>query len=167
MGHLAPTLGLFEETVVPTVSIWIPHYLDIIQNMYINLITVFIFRKPGDGQTKIILSTNVAETSITIEDCIFVIDTGKMKQKSFDANTNIESLDTIWVSKANALQRKGRAGRVRKGVCIHLYTKHRFEYNFIPHPISEILRIPVDSLILYMKILINYNYKNIDEVFSK
>lgn len=90
-----------------------------------------------------------------------------MKQKNFDPKSNTEILETIWVSKANALQRKGRAGRVRKGVCIHLYTKHRFEYNFIPHPVSEITRIPLDSLILYMKVLINYNYDNIRQVFGK
>lgn len=127
----------------------------------------YYFRKPLKNQSKIILSTNLAETSITIEDCVYVIDSGKMKQKNFDPNSNTEILETIWVSKANALQRKGRAGRVRKGICIHLYTKHRFEYNFIPHPITEITRIPLDSLILYMKILIQYDYNNIRQVFGK
>ena len=54
------------------------------------------------------ISTNLAETSITIDDCVFVIEVGKMKEKRFDPSKNMESLDTIWVSKANALQRKGR-----------------------------------------------------------
>lgn len=125
------------------------------------------FRQSKKGQSKIILSTNIAETSITIEDCIFVIDSGKMKQKRFHPHKNVESLETIWVSKANALQRKGRAGRARAGVCIHLYTKHRFEHNFIEHPVSEILRIPLDDIILNMKVLINYDYNNIRDVFGK
>ena len=72
------------------------------------------------------ISTNMAETSITIDDCVFVIDVGRMKEKRFDPNKNMESLDTVWVSKANALQRKGRAGRVMEGYCFHLYTQFRW-----------------------------------------
>ena len=83
-----------------------------------------IFR-PRAGQRKIVISTNMAETSITIDDCVFVIDAGRMKEKRFDPNKNMESLDTVWVSKANALQRKGRAGRVMEGYCFHLYTQFR------------------------------------------
>ena len=83
-----------------------------------------IFR-PRAGQRKIVISTNMAETSITIDDCVFVIDVGRMKEKRFDPNKNMESLDTVWVSKANALQRKGRAGRVMEGYCFHLYTQFR------------------------------------------
>ena len=83
-----------------------------------------IFR-PRAGQRKIVISTNMAETSITIDDCVFVIDVGRMKEKRFDPNKNMESLDTVWVSKANALQRKGRAGRVMVGYCFHLYTQFR------------------------------------------
>lgn len=82
-----------------------------------------VFQKPSKGRRKIVLSTNIAETSVTIDDCVFVIDCGQMKEKRFDANRNMESLDLVWVSRANALQRKGRAGRVMPGVCIHLFTK--------------------------------------------
>ena len=64
-----------------------------------------IFSKTS--KRKIVISTNLAETSITIDDCVFVIEVGKMKEKRFDPSKNMESLDTIWVSKANALQRKG------------------------------------------------------------
>ena len=81
--------------------------------------------RPRAGQRKIVISTNMAETSITIDDCVFVIDVGRMKEKRFDPNKNMESLDTVWVSKANALQRKGRAGRVMEGYCFHLYTQFR------------------------------------------
>lgn len=84
-----------------------------------------IFKKTGKDIRKIVLSTNLAETSITVDDCIFVIDTGKMKEIRFNSNQNMESLETCWISRANAVQRKGRSGRVMPGICIHLYTSHR------------------------------------------
>lgn len=74
---------------------------------------------------KIILSTNLAETSAAINDCTFVIDTGKTKEMHYAPNQSIERLKNYWILKANALQRKGRAGRVMSGVCIHLYTSCR------------------------------------------
>lgn len=84
-----------------------------------------VFQRAPKGKRKIVLSTNIAETSVTIEDCVFVIDCGQMKEKRFDSNRNMESLDLVWVSRANALQRKGRAGRVMPGIAIHLYTRYR------------------------------------------
>lgn len=84
-----------------------------------------VFKKTKDVR-KIVLSTNLAETSITIDDCVFVIDSGKMKETRFNSNQNMESLETCLVSQANALQRKGRAGRVMPGVCIHLYTSYKY-----------------------------------------
>ncbi|XP_051175200.1 putative ATP-dependent RNA helicase DHX57 [Leptopilina boulardi] len=114
-----------------------------------------VFRKPNDGVRKIVLSTNIAETSVTIDDCVFVIDTGKMKETRFNSNQNMESLETCWVSKANALQRKGRAGRVMPGVCFHLYTSHRFTHQFSAQPIPEILRIPLEPLLLRIEIMHN------------
>lgn len=84
-----------------------------------------VFQDTGEIR-KIVLSTNLAETSITIDDCVFVIDSGKMKETRFNSNQNLESLETCWVSQANALQRKGRAGRVMSGVCIHLYTSYKY-----------------------------------------
>lgn len=84
-----------------------------------------VFKKSKNVR-KIVLSTNLAETSITIDDCVFVIDSGKMKETRFNSNQNMESLETCWVSRANALQRKGRAGRVMSGICIHLYTSYKY-----------------------------------------
>ncbi|XP_028140776.1 putative ATP-dependent RNA helicase DHX57 isoform X1 [Diabrotica virgifera virgifera] len=125
-----------------------------------------IFRKPNPGQRKIVLSTNLAETSITIDDCVFVIDSGKMKEKRFDPNRNMESLETTWVTRANALQRKGRAGRVMSGVCIHLYTSHRFRHNILPQPIPEINRIPLEQLILNIKVLQNFENRDVVQVLG-
>ncbi|XP_066602831.1 putative ATP-dependent RNA helicase DHX57 [Prorops nasuta] len=119
-----------------------------------------VFKKTNEGVRKIVLSTNLAETSITIDDCVFVIDTGKMKETRFNSNQNMESLETCWVSRANALQRVGRAGRVMPGISIHLYTFFKFKYHFAAQPIPEILRIPLEPLLLRIQLI--YQGKNID-----
>ncbi|CAH0561131.1 unnamed protein product [Brassicogethes aeneus] len=125
-----------------------------------------IFRKPKNNQRKIVISTNLAETSVTIDDCVFVIDSGKMKEKHFDPNKNMESLETVWVTRANALQRKGRAGRVMPGVCVHLYTSHRFHHHMLPQPVPEIHRIPLEQLILNIKILPNFEDRDASAVLG-
>ncbi|KAM4637671.1 3'-5' RNA helicase YTHDC2 isoform 3-T3 [Amazona ochrocephala] len=66
-----------------------------------------VLRSPPSGIRKIILSTNIAETSITVNDVVFVIDSGKVKEKSFDALSCVTMLKTVWISKASAIQRKG------------------------------------------------------------
>ncbi|XP_046383493.1 putative ATP-dependent RNA helicase DHX57 [Ischnura elegans] len=112
-----------------------------------------VFQKSKPGVRKIVISTNIAETSVTIDDCVFVIDCGKMKEKRYDSNKNMESLELVWVSRANAQQRRGRAGRVMPGVCIHLYTRHRYEYNLLAQPIPALQRVPLEQLVLRIKIL--------------
>ncbi|XP_054728692.1 putative ATP-dependent RNA helicase DHX57 [Anastrepha obliqua] len=126
-----------------------------------------IFRPAPKGKRKIVLSTNIAETSLTIDDCVFVVDYGLMKEKSFDANRNMESLELVWVSRANALQRKGRAGRVMPGVCIHLFTGHRFRHNFLAQPVPEIHRVPLEQLVLRIKTLPCFSAKNTLEVLGR
>lgn len=112
-----------------------------------------IFVPTKKNVRKIVLSTNLAETSITIDDCVYVIEVGRMKEKRFDSLKNMESLDTVWVSQANALQRKGRAGRTQKGFCFHLYTKFRYEHHLRKDPVPEIHRVPLEQMILRIKIL--------------
>ncbi|XP_050677662.1 putative ATP-dependent RNA helicase DHX57 isoform X2 [Leptidea sinapis] len=126
-----------------------------------------VFKKPGPGVRKIVLSTNIAETSVTIDDCVFVIDCGRMKEKRFDSNRNMESLDLVWVSRANAKQRRGRAGRVMAGVCIHLYTSHRYTYHISEQPVPEIHRVPLEQLLLKLKILPLFMDMNVHEVLAK
>lgn len=75
-----------------------------------------------------------------------------MKEKHFDPNRNMESLELVWVSRANALQRKGRAGRVMNGIAIHLYTKYRYNYHILSQPIPEIQRVPLEQLLLRIKV---------------
>ncbi len=86
---------------------------------------------------KIVLSTNVAESSLTVPSIVYVIDSGYQYEESFDAFTNARSLVKTRISKAQAIQRKGRAGRTMDGVCFRLYTEE--EYNkFNEYPIPDI-----------------------------
>ncbi|XP_046749004.1 putative ATP-dependent RNA helicase DHX57 isoform X1 [Diprion similis] len=126
-----------------------------------------VFKKMKDGVRKIVLSTNIAETSVTIDDCVFVVDTGKMKETRFNSNQNMESLDMCWVSRANAMQRKGRAGRVMPGVSIHLYTSHRFKHHFLGQPIPEILRIALESLLLRIQIMNKGKAVDLHDILGK
>lgn len=104
------------------------------------------------GVRKIILSTNIAETSVTIDDVVYVINNGRMKLKGFDAENNIGTLKEEWVSLANSRQRRGRAGRVRPGICYHLYTKGR-EKSFDEYVLPEMMRTSLEEVILQAKIL--------------
>ncbi|XP_074650448.1 3'-5' RNA helicase YTHDC2-like [Tubulanus polymorphus] len=111
-----------------------------------------VFKTSPPGVRKIILATNIAETSITINDVVFVIDSGKVKEKSYDALTSVTMLKKQWITKASAIQRKGRAGRCRVGVCYHLFSKVRFGImQEFPEP--EILRYPLQELCLHTKLL--------------
>lgn len=126
-----------------------------------------VFLKPPPGITKIIISTNIAETSITIDDVVYVIDSGKMKEKRFDPSKGMESLEDAFVSKANALQRKGRAGRVASGVCFHLFTSHHYNHHLLKQQLPEIKRVPLEQLCLRIKILEMFSTHSLQSVLSR
>ncbi|CAF4942138.1 unnamed protein product [Pieris macdunnoughi] len=109
-----------------------------------------MFNKPPPGVRKIVLSTNIAETSVTIPDVVHVIDTGAHKENRVKQGTGTASLETVWVSKAGSKQRAGRAGRVQPGFCYKLYTKEK-EAELTAHTTPEILRIPLDQTVLDCK----------------
>ncbi|XP_077323696.1 ATP-dependent RNA helicase TDRD9 isoform X1 [Lithobates pipiens] len=112
-----------------------------------------VFMAPVMGYRKIILSTNIAESSITVPDVRYVIDFCLTKMLMCDEETNYQSLRLSWASKTNCDQRKGRAGRVSKGYCYRLVLKD-FWNNFIPeNVVPEILRSPLGSTILKVKLL--------------
>lgn len=111
-----------------------------------------VFNKPPPGVRKIVIATNIAETSITIDDVVFVIDCGKIKVKDFIAEQNLTTLEAQWVSTANARQRRGRAGRVQPGHCFHLYTSLR-EMELRDYIPPEMLRTRLEELCLSIKLL--------------
>ncbi|CAN7026726.1 hypothetical protein IGI04_025049 [Brassica rapa subsp. trilocularis] len=122
-----------------------------------------IFEEPANGVRKIVLATNIAETSITINDVAFVIDCGKAKETSYDALNNTPCLLPSWISKVSAQQRRGRAGRVQPGQCYHLYPKCVYDA-FAEYQLPEILRTPLQSLCLQIKSL---NFGTISEFLSR
>lgn len=111
-----------------------------------------IFEKPPPDVRKIVLATNMAETSITINDVVFVVDCGKAKETSYDALNNTPCLLPTWISKASARQRRGRAGRVQSGECYHLYPRCVHD-TLAEYQLPELLRTPLQSLCLQIKSL--------------
>lgn len=109
-----------------------------------------VFEPLNEGEHKIILSTNIAETSITIDDVVVVIDSGRQKEKTYDPHVKLDYLKATWVSQAAARQRKGRAGRTRSGVCFHLFSAKRHK-SLAEHQDSELLRMPLEELVLQAK----------------
>ncbi|XP_071972015.1 ATP-dependent RNA helicase TDRD9 [Engystomops pustulosus] len=112
-----------------------------------------VFMTPVMGYRKIILSTNIAESSITVPDVKYVVDFCLTKTLVCDEETNYQSLRLSWASKTNCDQRKGRAGRVSKGYCYRLVHKD-FWNDFIPeNVVPEMLRSPLGNTILKVKLL--------------
>ncbi|MBU1131869.1 ATP-dependent RNA helicase [Patescibacteria group bacterium] len=107
-----------------------------------------IFEK--SSKRKVIVSTNIAETSVTIDGVLFVIDSGVIKQKEFDPNSGIEALLTKRHAKSGCDQRKGRAGRTAPGTCYRLYTEAEFT-DRKAYQTPEIARSNLDHVILAMK----------------
>jgi ATP-dependent RNA helicase DHX36 len=110
-----------------------------------------VFKPAEPGKRKVVVSTNVAETSITIEDVVFVVDSGFVNEMTYDPALHMSTLKATWISKANLSQRKGRAGRVRPGQSFHLYTRAKAEA--LPaFQLPELLRTPLEELCLQVKI---------------
>lgn len=110
-----------------------------------------VFQPPPAGHRLCILATNVAETSLTIPNIRYVIDAGLVKQKHHDASTGAIEYRLEWTSKASATQRAGRAGRVGPGHCYRLYSSAVFDQQFSDYSVPEILRTPIESLVLQLK----------------
>ena len=109
-------------------------------------------RKPGDPPgRKIIFSTNIAETSLTIDGIVYVVDPGFAKQKVYNPRIRVESLLVSPISKASAHQRAGRAGRTRPGKCFRLYTEKAFKAELMEQTYPEILRSNLGSVVLQLK----------------
>ncbi|XP_062491981.1 probable ATP-dependent RNA helicase DHX34 [Pezoporus occidentalis] len=109
-----------------------------------------VFDVAPPGVRKCILSTNIAETSVTIDGVRFVLDSGKVKEMSYDPQGKLQRLQEFWISQASAEQRKGRAGRTGPGVCYRLYAESDYDA-FPPYPVPEIQRVALDALVLQLK----------------
>ncbi|XP_078391996.1 pre-mRNA-splicing factor ATP-dependent RNA helicase DHX16 [Cetorhinus maximus] len=112
-----------------------------------------IFEPTPSGARKVVVATNIAETSLTIDGIIYVIDPGFCKQKSYNARTGMESLIVTPCSKASANQRAGRAGRVAAGKCFRLYTAWAFKHEMEETSIPEIQRTNLGNVVLLLKSL--------------
>ncbi|KAB0398430.1 hypothetical protein E2I00_014818, partial [Balaenoptera physalus] len=108
---------------------------------------LLVFDMAPPGVRKCILSTNIAETSVTIDGIRFVVDSGKVKEMSYDPQAKLQRLQEFWISQASAEQRKGRAGRTGPGVCFRLYAESDYDA-FAPYPVPEIRRVALDALVL-------------------
>ncbi|XP_074370304.1 putative pre-mRNA-splicing factor ATP-dependent RNA helicase DEAH2 [Apium graveolens] len=105
----------------------------------------------GPAGRKIVVSTNIAETSLTIDGIVYVIDPGFAKRKVYDPRTRVESLQVAAISKASAHQRSGRAGRTQPGKCFRLYTEKSFHNYLEPETCPEIQRSNIAVTVLTLK----------------
>lgn len=110
------------------------------------------FLVPPPGLRKIVLATNIAETGITIPDVTCVIDTGKHREMRFDEKKQLSRLIDTFISRANAKQRRGRAGRVQNGLCFHMFTKYRHDTIMSDQQTPEMLRLSLQDLAIRVKI---------------
>ncbi|KAL8765430.1 MAG: hypothetical protein Q9209_007498 [Squamulea sp. 1 TL-2023] len=112
-----------------------------------------IFEPTPPGARKVVLATNIAETSLTIDGIVYVIDPGFVKENVYNARTGMESLVVTPCSRASANQRAGRAGRVGPGKCFRLYTKFAFYNELDENTTPEIQRTNLNSIVLLLKSL--------------
>ncbi|KAJ3192575.1 hypothetical protein HK101_006289, partial [Irineochytrium annulatum] len=111
-----------------------------------------VFQRPPEGVRKIILSTNIAETSVTIDDIVYVIDSGKIRVNSYDSTSRISSLNSIWAAQSNIKQRCGRAGRCQPGNYYSMMSRRSRQSLPIAIP-PELLRVDLQSTALKVKVL--------------
>ena len=112
-----------------------------------------IFKSTDDNSRKCIISTNIAETSVTVDGIKYVVDTGYCKLKQYRSNMGLDTLTIVPISKANANQRKGRAGRTGNGEVFRLYTPIQYELEMLDMTVPEIQRTNLCNVVLLLKSL--------------
>lgn len=110
-----------------------------------------IFEEPPAGARLCVVATNVAETSLTIPNVKYVVDCGRAKERKYNEETGVQSFEIDWISKASADQRSGRAGRTGPGHTYRLFSAAVYESDFQQFSKPEILRMPVEGVVLNMK----------------
>lgn len=137
----------------------------IVLPIYANLpadMQVKIFEPTPPNARKVVLATNIAETSVTIDGISYVIDPGLVKQNSYNAKNRVEHLEVIPISKAAANQRAGRAGRTGPGKCFRLYTAWAYKHDLEDQPIPEIQRVNLGNVVLMLMSLGIYDLVHFD-----
>lgn len=137
----------------------------IICPIYANLPTDMqakIFEPTPEGARKVVLATNIAETSLTIDGIKYVIDPGFVKMKSYNPRTGMESLLVTPISKASANQRAGRSGRTGPGKCFRLYTAYNYYQDLEDNTVPEVQRTNLANVVLSLKSLGIHDLLNFD-----
>lgn len=114
---------------------------------------VRVFSPPPPNCRRFIVSTNIAETSLTVDGVVYVIDSGYVKQRQYNPSTGMYSLEVVQISKVQAKQRAGRAGRTRPGKCYRLYPSTVYHDDFLDATVPEIQRSSLAGTVLYLKSL--------------
>ncbi|XP_072979388.1 probable pre-mRNA-splicing factor ATP-dependent RNA helicase DEAH4 isoform X3 [Typha angustifolia] len=114
---------------------------------------VRVFSQTPPDCRRFIVATNIAETSLTVDGVVYVIDSGYVKQRQYNPSTGMYSLDVVQISKVQADQRAGRAGRTRPGRCYRLYPSSVYNEEFLDASIPEIQRSSLAGSVLYLKSL--------------
>ncbi|KAI9321214.1 P-loop containing nucleoside triphosphate hydrolase protein [Dichotomocladium elegans] len=110
-----------------------------------------VFKAVPDDVIKVVVATNVAETSITIDGIVYVIDAGRVKETQYDPSNSMMRLVETWASRASCRQRRGRAGRTRPGECYKLFTRDLESTKMRSQQVPELLRTPLEQLCLQVK----------------
>jgi ATP-dependent RNA helicase DDX35 len=113
---------------------------------------MYVFEPAPENTRKVIVSTNIAEASVTIDGIVYVVDCGFAKLRAYNPSTGIETLTAVPLSKAAAIQRAGRAGRTKPGKCFRLYTQQAYE-SFSDATVPEIQRSNLAPVIMQLKAL--------------
>jgi ATP-dependent RNA helicase DHX37/DHR1 len=110
-----------------------------------------VFAPVPENHRLIVIATNIAETSITIPGISYVVDTGRQKCRNYNSGSGVASYDIMWISKASADQRSGRAGRTGPGHCYRLYSSSLYSRHMDPFALPEVLTRPLEDVALAMK----------------
>lgn len=123
-----------------------------------------IFEPPPSGVRRIILATNIAETSVTIPDVVYVVDTAKVKEQRYDPERHMSSLVSAWVGSSNLNQRAGRAGRHRSGEYYGILSRAHSE-TLSPYQTVEMKRVDLSNVVMHVKAL-NFPGMTVEEVLA-
>jgi ATP-dependent RNA helicase DHX37/DHR1 len=145
--------GFDEEIVPPSQDVNIPPHVRVLPLYSLLAVEeqVKVFEPVPENHRLIVVATNIAETSLTIPEISYVVDTGRQKCRNYNCGTGVASYDIMWISKASADQRSGRAGRTGPGHCYRLYSSSLYSRHMDPFTLPEVLTRPLDDVVLAMK----------------